>query len=398
MKNRGIIFALLIALINSAMTGCWNSREINTLAFATAVGIDKGQNGKEITVQILNPRAITSKIVTHEPAVLTYTEQGKNVLEAIERLTAQMPRLIYLSHMRVVVFGERYAAEEGISDVLDFLARNHEVRTDFYFVIAKEGTAHDVLTVLSRLEAVPANKIHDELKTSEKFWAPTKTIRIVELVNDIVAEGKDPVLTGLEITGGQIRSNSIQSLGGTEAINQLELKSLAVFKDDKLAGWLNEDESRGYNYITGNVNNTVGYIMYGSGSISIYVTKAEARTKIYFAGGKPSAEVLIDVEGDVGSVRGQVDVTKEETLKELGKIFSENLAGICKDSVEKAQSFGADIFGFGEEIHRSYPKEWKKIKKQWDMIFKNLPVKITVNCNVKGFGAISKPYFLKESE
>ena len=37
-------------------------------------------------------------------------------------------------------------------------------------------------------------------------------------------------------------------------------------------------------------------------------------------------------------------------------------------TIETVQKqYKSDIFGFGEAIHRSNPKEWKKIKKQWGM-------------------------------
>lgn len=398
MKSKSVLLIVII-LSNLCVTGCWNSREINTLAIATAIGIDEDISGGVIvTAQILNPRAIAAKIQTYTPPVMVYKEHGKDVFEAIQRLTLEVPRLIYLSHLRVVVFGEKFVKNNGISDVLDFLSRNHEVRTDFYFVVAKNSTANTVLETLTRIESVPASKIYNELETSETFFAPTKAIKLIELVNSIVAEGKSPVLSGLEVTGGQIIDDNITATGKTTANNQLKLTNLAILKKDKLVGWLNEDESKGYNYITENVKFTVGYLPYNESGLSFYVTKVKSKQKARLVNGKPVIDIELDVKEDVGSVDCQIDVTKEENLKKLEAAIDKKQVELCTKSVKKAQELDADIFGFGELIHRTYPKQWEKMKVHWDTEFKNLPFNITAKNKIIGLGAISKSFFYKEKE
>ncbi len=52
--------------------------------------------------------------------------------------------------------------------------------------------------------------------------------------------------------------------------------------------------------------------------------------------------------------------------------------------------YGADIFGFGQHVKGSMPKIWKKIKPDWDSIYKSLQVDIEVDVHIKNTGHFSK--------
>jgi len=393
------ISAIFIILSMVFLTGCWNSREINTLAIAVCTGIDKAEEGYLVTHQIINPKVIASKKATNEAPVIIYSETGDSLFEIYRKLTTECPRKIYNSHLRMVIFGEEIA-KEGIQDFIDFFARVHEFRTDFYFAVAKGTTANNVLSMLTPLETLPGMEMYDSLKASEENWAPTKTIRIIELINSILADGKDPVLTGIEVTGGDVNSNSTDALRQSDQIKKLKYTSLGAFNEDRLAGWLNEDESKGYNYIMGNVKSTAGHADYGDKVKIIYeVMNTKSKMKASLVNGKPVIDVEIHVNANIGSVQGQFDVSKEENKEILKQLPEEAVKLLCNKTLKKAQKdLGTDIFGFGEVIHRQYPKVWEKIKDDWDNEFEDLPVNITVNFKVSQLGQITKPFFIKENE
>jgi len=389
--------SILLILSTILMTGCWNSREINTLALSACIGIDKEGNGYKVTQQIINPKAIASKRSNNEAPVIIYTESGTDLFEILRRMTTECPRKIYFSHLRMVVFSEE-VAREGIQGIVDFLARDHEFRTDFYFIIAKETSANAILNTLSSLESIPGIEMYTSLKSSERVWSPTKAVRITELINNITAEGKNPVLTGIEITNGDENSDSIDVLKKSDGLKKLKYTHLGVLKDDKLVGWLTEDESKGYNYVTGNVKSTVGYI-YTDTKDKITVETMESKTKMKAAleNGKPVINIDIKVKLDIGNVDGKFDISKEENLEIINRINEERLKKRCEEVVKKVQKdYKTDIFGFGEAIHRQYPKLWKELKDNWDEEFSNLQVNYTVKSEIMRLGQVTKPYFIKE--
>lgn len=398
MKPKNIL-AIFMILPVMCLTGCWSSREINTLAITICIGIDKTENGYLLTEQVLNPKAIASQKATNESPVVLYTTEGKDIGEMTKRLTKQTSRIIYNTHLRMVVFGEDIA-KDGIQDLLDYFARNYEYRTDFDFVVAKNTTAKNILSILTPLESIPGMEMYNSLKLSEENWASTKSMRMIALINAIIADGKNPVLTGIEISGDEIDLNSTDALKQSEQIKKLQYTSLAAFKKDKLAGWLNEDESKGYNYICGNVTNTAEYGSYGDkAKITFDVINTKSQMKASLINGKPAIDVEISVTQNIGTVEGEFDVTKPENKEILNEISEERIQSLCEQAVYKLQNeLKTDIFGFGEAIHRKYPKLWEKIKDDWNNEFTELPVNITVRVKTNQFGQITKSFFSKETE
>ncbi|WPC39471.1 Ger(x)C family spore germination protein [Clostridium sp. JS66] len=393
-KKALIIFILILSI---CFTGCWSSKEINTLAIVVATGVDKTEKGYLVSEQVINPRVIASKKATNESPVVLYTGEGRDLEGAIKSITAKAPREIYNSHLRMVIFGNGIA-ESGIKDILDYFARNYQYRTDFYFAIAKNKTAKEVLGVLTPMEPIPGISMYNSLKLSNKDWAPTKAIRIVELVNSIVSDGKNPVITGIDITEGETFPKSIDNLKESGEIKKIAYSSLGVLKKDRLVGWLNEDESKGYNYIIGDVKNTIGYAYYGDKvKITGEVIDAKSDIKASIINDKPVINVKIDVKQNIGAVEGDFDVSKEENKDLINRLSEQKIELICEEALNKAQNdLKSDIFGFGEAVHRKNPKLWAKIKDNWDSEFTHIPVNITVNVKTNQLGQITKSFFIKE--
>ncbi|PQQ66263.1 Ger(x)C family spore germination protein [Acetivibrio saccincola] len=397
MKLKRLLFILII-LSTIFLTGCWSSREINTLAIAVCIGIDKTENGYLVTEQVLNPRAIATKVTAESPVVI-YTAEGDDLAEIVRRFTTQSSRIFYNADLRMVVFGED-VAKDGIQNILDYFLRNYEYRTDFYFVIAKNSTANEVLGILTPIESVPGFSMYISLKMSEEKWAAMKSVRIIELVNSIIADGDNPVLTGIEISQDEISPKSTDILKQSGKYKKLKYTGLGAFNKDKLVGWLDEDESKGYNYITDNVKNTIEHADYDSKvKITYEIINAKSRTKVYFLENKPAIEVKIKTKCNIEIVEGEFDVSAEENKQVLNELLASKVKLLCEKALNKAQKeLKTDIFGFGEAIHRKYPKTWEKLKDDWNDKFTDLPVNITVEAETKQLGQITKPLFMKEKE
>jgi spore germination protein KC len=98
-------------------------------------------------------------------------------------------------------------------------------------------------------------------------------------------------------------------------------------------------------------------------------------------------------------VEGEFDVSAEENKQVLNKLLASRVKLLCEKALNKAQKeLKTDIFGFGEAIHRKYPKTWEKLKDDWNDKFTDLPVNITVEVETKQLGQITKPLFMKEKE
>ncbi len=397
--KRLLLLFLLVLYINLTLTGCWNSREINTLAITICMGIDKTDRGYMVTQQIINPTVIAAKRATNEPPVVLYVEEGEDIFAISRKMTTQCPRKIYYSHLRMVIFGEELA-KDGIAKMLDFFSRDHEFRTDFFFAVAKGTTANKILSNLTVVESIPGIEMYNSLETTEDAWALTKSVKIIELANSISEDGNNPVLSGIETTDKRNSANWTEALRQSYVSSKLMFTGLGAFRKDKLVGWLDENESKGFNYILGNIISTVEFIEYGeSGKITFEIKAVKSKIRSCSIEGIPAINVNIHIDSNIAAAYGDLDLSKQENVEMFCKKLESKTALFCNMAVKKAQQdFKSDIFGFGEEIHRSCPKVWAKIKDNWNEEFENLPVSVSVNVKVGQLGQVTDSFYTKGND
>ncbi|SEB20666.1 spore germination protein KC [Thalassobacillus cyri] len=385
-----IMFSYLIFL-----SGCWSSRELDELGIAVALGIDKTEEGTySLTVQIINPSEIAAEKATTRPPVTLYKAEGETLFEAIRKMTKKAPRKIYFSQLRLLILGQSLA-EEGVLPALDLLYRDAEFRTSFFMTIAKNASVEDILSVITPYEKIPANKIMDTITAAQENWAATEGVYIDQVISDIRSTGKSPVMTGILLNGSEDTGNSIKNIESPDAPTRLEIDHLSVFKDDRMLGWLNEAESKGYNYIVGNVKNTLINFPCkeeGSGKIGVEILRSNAAIDAKLKKGKPVISVEIEAEGNVGEVECQIDLSKPETLQMIEQKTEGDIKDKMQLSVKAAQEvYKSDIFGFGNAINRKEPNYWKKVEKEWNAHFVETDVEFDVKVNIRRKGTNVQP-------
>ncbi|CAG9608709.1 Ger(x)C family spore germination protein [Pseudoneobacillus rhizosphaerae] len=389
---------LLLVMIGNCivmLSGCWSSKEITELMIVTGMGIDRDSDTGEykVTVQIINPGEIASQTKTERLEVTTYQTTGESIYEVMRRFSTKVPRRMYLAHIQLVIFGEELA-KEGIGKTLDFISRNHEFRTDFFILVSKNGKAEEVLNVLTPTEASPSVSLYSSINVSEKIWAPTKGVHLDELLNTLVSEGKHPVLTGVEVRGDKERGDTVSSLEQIKPAAVTKITGFAAFRNDKLVGWLTENESKGYNYIINNIKSTVGSIpCEDSGIIALDVKKIKTDLKTNVKSGKPSITIKTNIEADLGEIQCDMDLSKTSVIKQIEEDAAKQVQSLMEHSITKAkEDLKSDIFGFGETIHRQHPKAWKKLKGNWDETFQDLEISFDMNYEIRRIGTISNSF------
>ncbi|MCV9886757.1 Ger(x)C family spore germination protein [Metabacillus halosaccharovorans] len=388
---------LIIICMLLLTSGCWSKKDLNELAIVTAIGIDKTEDGYSVSIQVLNPSELAGNTSSGRTEVARFIKSGETVFEALRKLSTDTPRRVYLAHLREVVFGEELA-REGIGKALDFISRDHEMRTDFYITVAKGSTAADILNIQTAIEKVPANKLFNALENSEIVWAAAKTVKLDELINSIVSKGKEPVLTGIYHYGSAEVGSNIENVHNVSPETGLRIDYLAVFKKDKLIGWLNMNESKGFNYITDNIKNTAVTIEQEDGKITIETLRSKTKVKGKMEKGKPVIDITVTPEGNIADVESSIDLSKPENIDKLEKKYADNIKEKVQTSVQKVQEdFQSDIFGFGEVIHRADPKAWKGLEDNWDEHFTNLNVNVHVKTEIRRLGTITDS-FQKETK
>lgn len=396
-RKMAMFFSLLLCA--ATLSGCWSKKELTDLAFVIAVGIDKTEDGKfVVTFQVVNPGNVAGATQRGGGSggvpVSIYKEAGDNLVEASRKASKKLSRLIYYAHTNLVVIGEE-VAKEGIDGLLDALERNSQFRTTAMVVIARHHSAEDVLKILTPIDKISANQIIKTLQFSEKVWGQTLNVRVGDVIHDLDSEGKAPVISGVEIVGGVKKGKRQANVQASEPDARLNINGIAMFKNGKLVGWAFGETARGVSWVMDKIEQTDVTVEWKrkKEAVSYKVVRAKTSVAAHMKNGKPSISIRIKAEGDIGESLVPIDFTNPMQIFALEKKIEQTIKSEVVHAVEKAKKEKTDIFGFGNAVYRSYPREWKKMKHAWgESIFPQLEVNVTVDAFIRRTGLRTKPY------
>jgi spore germination protein KC len=382
---------LIVLLLLTVISGCWDVRELSTLAIVASAGIDLADKpGKVLmTVQIIKPGEVKSGSsstgedssggagqIAAGPPIWVIKTTGNNVAEAVRNFAGISNRQLYFADSQIIVIG-REAAEQGVRPLLDFFIRNREPRETAWVVIAAEK-ATDIIEVKTGLEKIPAMSL-DALIENSTLTSISVGVTLQEFVNRLMSKTAAPYASHMEINDESAGKKA--RLSGTD-----------VFKGDKLAGTFNQSETRGFLWVISKVQRGLITVKSSQGGESNFeIIRASSKITPELKNNKIKIKVKIIVESNLSSEEHSLDFTKPEEVTALEKLEAQAIRKEIMVALEKAQKLKVDIFGFGEAIHREYPKEWKSIEPQWDSLFPSVQVSLAIRAKIRTVGLQLKP-------
>jgi spore germination protein KC len=375
-----VLSLMIFSMVNTA--GCWNHRELDSLGIVLGMGIDQAKEKDKVllTAQVVKPAEIGSPGKgggTGKEPYLNITNTGDTVFEAVRRFTQMANRRMYLAHNEVIILGNELA-REGVRDSLDIFFRDPEPRLTTWILVAKEK-AGGVLETVAELEKIPAlnlAQLLDEAVATSEIPA----VNLNDFCRRLMSKTTAPVASLVEVSEGE--KKKIARLVGA-----------AVFKEDKLAGYLTLTESRGLLWVLNEIKSGIIVVKNpkGKGEVSLEILRAKSKVKVEMKDGTPLFTVEVKEEGNLGE---QI-CTDNLVTQSAWATLEQNQAGVIRQEIkaalQKAQDLNTDIFGFGEAIYRKHPALWKELEPRWDEIFPRLEVYIVVETELRRSGMITRP-------
>ncbi len=376
-----IIF--LIGIIVS-ISGCWNYRELNQLAIVSGVAIDAGKKNEdvELSVQIIKPGEVKSGGMSGggggtgsetEPPFVVKSKTGYTILDAIRNFNDNTVRRLYWPDNQIIIFG-RKQAESGVAMSLDFFVRNNEPRPTAWIAVAA-GKASDVLNIPGDLEKVSAMEI-GQLISAQNLSSTNVAINLQDFISRLLSKTTAPVATMIKVDPSK---------------KKFHLSGTAVFKGGAMVGELNKYQTRGLLWIQGKAKHTSMIINVPGGKAGFEIIRSRTKIKPMFI--KNNLVITIDIwdEAYLDCQMSPKELANPEQLKSLARRKATAIRNEVISVIKKAQELNADIFGFGDQIHHSFPKEWRNMKNRWDQLFPDLQTKINVKCVIRLVGLTIPP-------
>lgn len=200
---------LIICILFTALTqlsGCYDARGIEDLAYVTALGIDiTDKNMLALTFQISIPESSSSSGSGSSQSSKSEntTIQCNSINSGISLANSYISKQINLSHCKVIVFSEEIASR-GLNEYIDTLSNNIEIRPNCNVIISR-GTAKDFIeNAKPSIETLTARYYEVALKSSD-YTGYTTSTEFATFVNDV----KNSFVEASAILGGVNKGKNV---------------------------------------------------------------------------------------------------------------------------------------------------------------------------------------------
>ncbi|MEG6616693.1 Ger(x)C family spore germination protein [Peptococcaceae bacterium 1198_IL3148] len=374
MRKKHLIKLTAVILILTLLTGCWGNNDIEDLFLVLGVGIDRAGEDYLTTLQVVRTSVLQTSSSGNgggqESPIISYSAAGRTVFETVRNMAKQSTRQLFFSHNQIYVIGEE-AAKAGISSLLDFVSRDVELLYSTLIVTCR-GQASDLLQTEVE-EQLPAMAITNVFKNVDKH-GQSMEVNLKDLSLFINAPSGAYLIPTLK---------AISAAQGKE--KHFELDGAGVFKGDKLVGYINTDQMRGYLLTIGKLQGGLAVVADPTtpgNQIALEVLSANSKLKPLLENGRP----VVEVEVSEKVILANENILRRQLTKEMVTAIEEHASQAIVSHIENvfatAQSMQADIFGFGNLFHRKMPREFKNMEAHWDQLFSKMEIRIHADCRV----------------
>ncbi|TLS50966.1 Ger(x)C family spore germination protein [Paenibacillus antri] len=372
----------LLAL--ALFAGCAGKQEISELAIVTGVGLDLTDDGEGVRVTAQIVRAADARGQTGAPAggtgepIYSVSAEGDTIFAAIRNLARISSRRVYWAHNFVIAMSEEYA-REGISDMVDFFTRNHELRMETWVVVTPDR-AEEFISTRTGIEILPGESVE------KLFWysdivgeAPQTNMMNVEEM--LLSDTTHPMIARAALRKAGI-SNKKPEKGAS--VNQAELSGAAVFKKDRMVGWLKPGEARAAVFFIQDVESLILPLACpGEEKHKATVELQEHRFNVKPALKNGEISFLVSMDADADLVEFGCDGPLESALPDIEKVLEKELRQGFESMLEVAQNdYQVDFLKLGDRVRNEYPVYWHRIERRWDSIFPDVEIEVDVHAEI----------------
>ncbi|AET66378.1 germination protein, Ger(X)C family [Desulfosporosinus orientis DSM 765] len=376
---------ILILLQSVLLTGCWDSKEVEKLAVVTIVGIDYARkNGRDMWTVSARTMSPKPKGKGEEQSAGTVDQdilmvgKGLTQQEAILDYSAHTSRTPFYGHISAYLIGEE-AAREKMSDIIENVMRFWQTRPKHLIVITK-GEALQVLEAGAAVEKTLFTEIKDLAEYKAEATGYSYGTIMSEFTAWLLSPDKDAVATLVSVVPSNLPGSDKQNL----------MQGLAVFRLDKLVGWLNREETRGYLLIAQKISRgQMSIPVEKDGKLfSYFLGSSTSKIEPLITGDNISYHVTIEAKGEIDDNAG-IELGAED-IKGVEAAISNKLQDLAMMAVGKAKKLDSDFLGFSAQLHRHDPTTWESFGPDWRKSFRNAGVEIMVDAKVLRTGKIGK--------
>ena len=334
---------ILLILLLILCTGCYDYNELNEIAIISGVGIDKLNNEYVVTYEVVNTEA--SKESSNDIKKYNVKGNGASLSEAFNNVNETLAKKAYFEQIKVMVITKNV----NILDISDYLFRNEKINTNFYLVLCND--IDEIFNFTSVNEPNNSIAIYNLLKQNDY----ANITNLFDLKINTLIEGYDISLPLITLD------------------NELSLKTIGIYNNNKFIRYLNDNEYRIYKYLN---NKKDILINSNDNSIEIY------NSKLNYTLENNSITLKYEAKAKINSLNKSYDLRDINSYNELSNEFTAVTENEITNFIKQLQIDNSDILNILNKYKLKYPDS--------SITFKDLTINYDINVKVNKVGTAFK--------
>lgn len=370
MRHRRTLALLLAAgmLCSGCSTGAISSnyRAVEDLELIQTIGVDRAPEGVCLS-------AATGKACENE-APKRMTQSGVSMLAALDQLQDRTPSAeLFYAQTSYLLLGEEAAAAGGLVPLLDFIARDPNMRLSAPLFIVRGGTAQQAVMETG----------DDKTDVTEALAALEKDITLDGMSHAYSCTDIARALagSGCAVVGAVACVRTPEGEGGKLA---LAPAGYAIFRDGDYVGSIEPETARGASMLLGVAGHGDLAVTDRDGS-TVMLTLDSCKTDfrpVWDDGTLARVDVTLKLRAAIAELRVPRRITAREYQDELNAALAALVTGWAADVIAASQALGADFLGVGQALAIGGGRRWAAIRDDWPAVWQSVPVRVTVSADV----------------
>ncbi len=429
MKKKLLLFLFAVFFL----TGCWDKVEIENRGFVISIGIDsytaqKNEQQKKATANAKEAESETPESKSTEsgdrkqkpdsekkepsmfegetnmryivtmalPNISELAEKGsggegragngensakakaikksasETVAGGMDLIDAYSSQKFYYGHTKICVLGDGILKDAALfREAMDAVERNKEISRKI-ILLATKGTAEEILNADVTGEPLVGMFVSDFYKNNKYSINSTLRRDLEGAVQQLMATG-NAIIPEISIENKEIK------LGG-----------LAIIKDYKLAGFMNDLETRGYLWTQKAKMGGLVTVPYQNTFVPLAISDKKTKIKFSEQGDHLVCHIDVEVEGNIDEyLLSDKHLSEPNHLDNLQKSYEAKIAEEIQTSFHKFQNeFGVDGLDVNNLLRKNYYDLYKKYNSNWDETFEKMDLETSVKVSIRGSGSI----------
>lgn len=385
MKKFKLLFLLLVPLL---LTGCYDRKELDDLAYVIAIGIDKGEGKNlDITYQVSIPLKLSgTESSTGKENYTTYTVSAPSLYLGNSIVNTQTSKEINLANVKLIIYSEELAKEDLSGHISELMA-NVDIRPKTTIAIC-EGKTKDFLSNLSPVLESSTARFYELFLAANNYTNLFVSSELFDFYKSAQSIDRDAHAIILKSSQGNSNSseNENKKESSSDEKNEIQIAGIATFDGGKMTSKVPIEKALSHLILTNTLKRgTIGIEDINEPEEIVTFTLTPSRKcsyKIDIKNDTPNVKITTYINAHILSSEGTTDYINKENRDKLKISLENKINNQLINYLEMLKEIDSDITALGKYARINY-LTWEDFEEiNWKEIFKNSKIEIKTNVNL----------------